>query len=171
MDIEKISEAVKKVVKEMGIAEENGTKATQNVTLSAAKLLAEEVIKEATRRNMKIVVAVANAGGNPVLVECMDDSFIASYKIAVDKAYTSVALKMPTKDLAKLANPNGGSLYGIQNVSDRIVIFGGGEPLEVNGQIVGAVAVSGGTAEQDTSLGEFAKNKFKEILSWRLTKN
>lgn len=165
MDRENISEIVKKVIGELNLNKINtGVRKVNHITLSLAKTLIDEVIKEAKSRNMKIVVAVVDASGNPIAVECMDDSFIASYKIALDKAYTSVALKMSTKELASLTNPNGGSLYGIQNQNERIVIFGGGEPLILNGEIIGGIAVSGGTAEQDTSLGEFAKNKFKEII-------
>lgn len=165
MEIEKISEAIEKVVKEMGIDTGKYTVSKKSVSLELAEKLTKAVIEEAKSRNMKIVVAVSDCSGNPICVKCMDDSFIASYKIAIDKAYTVVALKMPTKDLARLANPNGGSLYGIQNVDPRIVIFGGGEPLKINGEIVGGVAVSGGTAEQDTAMGEFAERKFKEITN------
>lgn len=171
MDIENVSKAIEKAIRELNLAS-SGKVAydTDSITLEVATKLIREVEKEAERRGMKVVVAVVNAGGNPVAIHCMDDSYIASYEIALNKAYTTVALKMPTKELAKLANPNGGSLYGIQNANPRIVIFGGGEPLEYNGKIIGGVAVSGGTAEQDSSLGEFAKKTFKEITSWQLTR-
>ncbi len=171
MDIEKVSEAIGKAVRELNLAYNgNVVYKTDSITLELSTKLIEKVEKEAVKRGMKVVVAVVNAGGNPVAVHCMDDSFMASYEIALNKAYTAVALKMPTKELAKLANPNGGSLYGIQNANPRVVIFGGGEPLEYNGKIIGGVAVSGGTAVEDTSLGEFAKNTFKEMISWQLTK-
>lgn len=161
MDTQKISQAINKVIGEMGI----GMFPPKGVTLEVANKIIKGVMEEAKRRDMKVVVAVADAGGNPVAVQCMDDSYYVSYKIALDKAYTSVSIKMATKELAKLANPNGGSLYGIQFTDPRIVIFGGGEALEYGGRIVGGVGVSGGTAEQDTQLGEYAKKIFKEITS------
>ena len=65
---------------------------------------------------VKAVVAVYNAAARPVAVECMDDSYIASYDVAVNKAYTVVSLKMSTMELKPLAQP-GGALYGIQSVS------------------------------------------------------
>jgi uncharacterized protein GlcG (DUF336 family) len=72
---------------------------------------------------------------------------------------------MPTSDLATLAAP-GGSLYGIQFTNNgRIVIFGGGVPLVRGGVIVGGFGVSGGTAQQDTELGEYAKRYFTEALT------
>ncbi len=136
----------------------------EKMTLSAAKKTIEAVEKKAAEMGVKAVVALSDAGGNPIAVECMDDAFIASYDIAVNKAYTVVALKMPTKNLATLAAP-GGSLYGIQFTNGgKIVIFGGGEPLvDKNGNVIGGLGVSGGTAEQDTKLGEYGKAFFENL--------
>ena len=118
----------------------------------------------AAGQGIKVVTAVCDAGGNPVAMLRADDAFIASVDIAMNKAYTSVSLKMSTEQLSHLARPDG-SLYGIQFTNNnRIVIFGGGVPLEVNGVIVGGFGVSGGTAEQDTALGEFAKQFYEKEL-------
>ena len=71
---------------------------------------------------------------------------------------------MPTKKLAELAAP-GGSLYGIQFTNNgRIVIFGGGEPLMKEGKVMGGLGVSGGSAEQDTLLGEYGRDYFVNNL-------
>ena len=111
------------------------------------------------------VVAMTNEGANPVLVHCMEDSFIASYDVALSKAYTVVALKMSTINLKELAQP-GGSLYGIQNTNNgRIVIFGGGEPLMIKGKVIGGLGVSGGTEEQDTKLAAYGKEVFEGLLN------
>ena len=105
-----------------------------------------------------------NSGANPVLVHCMDDSFIASYDVAFNKAYTVVGLKISTIELKKLAQP-GGSLYGVQNTNGgRIVIFGGGEPLMAGGRIVGGLGVSGGTEEEDTALAAYGRQVFMELV-------
>lgn len=133
------------------------------MTLDKAKKLADAVAEKAKEMGVKAVIAVADKGGNPVLVQSMDDAYLASWDVALQKSYTVVALKMSTAKLAELAAP-GGSLYGIQFTNQgRIVIFGGGEPLEVEGKIVGGLGVSGGSAEQDTALAAFGKEKFKEI--------
>ncbi len=136
---------------------------TEDMTLYAAQVLASKVRAEAKRLNVNAVVAITNKGGNPVLVECSDNSFIASYDIALNKAWTVVSLKMNTKELSKLAKPDG-SLYGIQFTNNgRIVIFGGGEPLRnKNGVIIGGLGVSGGTEEQDTKLAEFGRKEFEK---------
>jgi uncharacterized protein GlcG (DUF336 family) len=93
----------------------------------------------------------------------MDNAYIASYDVAVNKAFTVVSLKMSTSTLKPLAQP-GGSLYGIQFTNNgKIVIFGGGEPLlNAKGDIIGGLGVSGGTEEQDTALAEYGKQIFEK---------
>lgn len=138
-----------------------------SITLEQAKYLIERVEEKAKEIGVKAVIAVSNSGANPVAVHCMDDSFIASYDVAFQKAYTVVALKMSTIRLKELSQP-GGSLYGIQNTNQgRIVIFGGGEPLVHNGRVLGGLGVSGGTEEQDTALAEYGKQIAKEAFSWQ----
>jgi uncharacterized protein GlcG (DUF336 family) len=134
-----------------------------DMTLDMALALSEAVRKKASEIGVKAVVAVSNRGGNPVLVQCMDDSYIASYDIALNKAYTSVALKMSTCRLSELAKP-GSSLYGIQFTNQgKIVIFGGGEPLcNRKGEIIGAIGVSGGSESEDTALAAYGKEIFEK---------
>ncbi len=133
-----------------------------DMTLSAARRLSEAVRRKAKEMGVNAVVAISNKGANPVLVECMDDSFIASYDVAFGKAYTVVSLKMSTANLKPLAQP-GGSLYGIQFTNGgKIVIFGGGEPLyNKKGELIGGLGVSGGTEAQDTALAAFGKKFFE----------
>ena len=138
-------------------------KAPQDITLDVALLLVEKIKAKAKEMGVKAVVAVSNKSGHPVLAECMDDSYIASYDIAVQKAFTVVSLKMSTSQLKPLALP-GGSLYGIQFTNGgKIVIFGGGEPLKnASGEIVGGLGVSGGSEEQDTALARYGKEIFEK---------
>ena len=134
------------------------------MSLSIAKRLTEKVELEAKRIGLNVVIAVSNSAARPVLVECMDNSYIASYDIAFNKAYTAVALKMSTIDLKALSQPNQ-SLYGIQFTNDgKIVIFGGGIPLKVNGKIVGGLGISGGSEEQDTYLAAYGEKVFNEMM-------
>lgn len=141
-------------------------KASSVMNLKTAKALIELVEEEAKRVGVKAVVAVSDAAGRPIAIHCMDGAYIGSFDVALNKTYTSVAFQMPTSKLAELAAP-GGSLYGIQHTNEgKIVIFGGGEPLYVEGILVGALGVSGGTAEQDTKLGEYGKNKLKDVIAW-----
>lgn len=138
--------------------------ASQSLTLQKAEQLAELVLKRAAEMGVNAVVAVADSGGNPVLCKRADNAFLASWDIALGKAYTVTALKTSTAKLSVLAAP-GGELYGIQFTNGgKIVIFGGGDPLrDSNGTLVGGLGVSGGTEGQDTSLSEYGAEIFKQL--------
>lgn len=135
------------------------------MTLAMADQLADAVLAEAKRIGVKAVVCVSDSGGHPKLVKSMDDAYIASYDVAVNKAFTAVALKMSTIALKPLAQP-GESLYGIQFTNGgRIVIFGGGDPLlGEKGKIIGGLGVSGGSEEQDTALSAYGKTYFESNM-------
>lgn len=156
MNNQDISKVVSKVIENLSVKE---------MTLSLAQRVSAKVIDKATEMGVNAVVAIADKGANPILVLSMDDAYIASYDIAVNKAYTCASLKMSTKKLQGLSQP-GQPLYGIQFTNQgKIVIFGGGEPLEVNGKVIGAIGVSGGSEEEDTLLGAYGRKVFEEEIS------
>jgi len=131
------------------------------MTLEVAKRLIAKIEEKAKEWDMRIVAAVSDASGRPVAVHCMDGAFHGSFDVAVNKCYTSTAFQMPTSALAKLCRPDG-ELYGLQFSNDgKVMILGGGVPLRVNGQIVGALGVSGGTAKMDTELAEYGEKIFE----------
>ncbi len=136
-----------------------------SITLKQANALVEAVMQRASEMGVRAVVAVADRHTNPITVQCMEDSYVASYDIALNKAYTVTALKMPTTALKTLAAP-GGDLYGIQFTNQgKIVIFGGGVPLyDKAGRIVGGLGVSGGSETEDTALAEYGGKVFTEGL-------
>lgn len=160
-ELSKIVESVvKKVVSSQSEENFNG-----KLTLSLAKKLVAKLEQKAKEIGVNAVIAICDAGARPILVESMDDAFIASYDIALNKAYTVVSLKMSTKKLKTLSQPDG-ELYGIQFTNNgQIVIFGGGEPLTSGGKVIGGLGVSGGTEEQDTYLASFGKEIFKTLLT------
>lgn len=105
-------------------------------------------------------IAVVDAGGNLVAHIRMDHAWIGSVDIAINKAFTARAFDTPTDALAENAQP-GTQFYGIQESNNgRVMIFAGGVPLQRDGQVVGAVGVSGGTGEQDQSVVEAAAKAF-----------
>lgn len=137
--------------------------ASLRVTLPQARELIRAVEQRAAEMGVNAVVAVSDAAGHVVAVECMENAYIASFDVAVNKAFTVTALQMSTAQLKPLAQP-GASLYGIQFTNGgKIVIFGGGEPLKRGGRIVGGLGVSGGTEEQDTALAAFGAEIFAKI--------
>jgi len=137
----------------------------KNMNLQLAKALIERIERKASEMKISVVIAVVDQAARMVAVHCMDDAYIASYDIAVNKAFTSAGLKMSTEVLGNLSQP-GQPLYGIQHTNEgRIVVFGGGEVLEDKGKIFGALGVSGGSAEEDTELAAYGKKIFKEVLA------
>lgn len=127
------------------------------IGLDEAKALTEKIEKEAERRGKKAVIAICNEQGNPVSVHVMDGAYLVSFDVAVKKAYTAVALKMPTIKLAELVKP-GATFYGLSG--DKIITIGGGVPIERDGKVIGGLGVSGGTGEEDNSLCEYALSVF-----------
>src|SRR5699024_12683106 len=92
-------------------------------------------------------ISVVYYGGNLIAVHRMDDAWLASVDIVQNKAWTSVALKMPTSNLEEATVPHA-ELYGLNTTNQgRIVVFGGGFPREVGGRVVGAVGASGSRVE------------------------
>ncbi len=143
---------------------EEQTSYSQNVregsmNLKYAEEIVEAVMKKAREIGVLSVCVVCDSGGNPILLKRDDDAFIASVNVALNKAYTSVSLKMPTKKLETLTKP-GDPLYGIQHQDPKIVVFGGGIPIYSNGVIIGGFGVSGGSLEQDTYLADYADSLF-----------
>ena len=163
MNEHEIARLVKATVSKM--YGEDKPEGLSDMTLDLARKLIRKVVDKAAEMGLNVVVAVSNRAARPVAVECMDDSYIVSYDVAVKKAYTVVAIKMSTKELKPLCQP-GAPLYGIELTNDgQIVIFGGGVPLKVGGQVIGGLGVSGGTEEQDTYLAEYGASVFEEELS------
>ena len=123
------------------------------INLTQAKSMLEKIEHKAKESNLPIVAACVNASGNPVALHVMDGAFLISYEAALAKAYTSAALKMPTAELNRLVQP-GQPFYGLESIGGgKILPIGGGVPLfDRDGQLVGAIGVSGGTAEQDHEL-------------------
>ena len=122
-------------------------------------------MQRAREEGMRLVAAVCDAGGNLLSLQRDDDAIFASIDIAQNKAFTSASLKMTTEEVGRLSQP-GAPLYGIQQTNGgRIVIFGGGVPLVKDGRVVGALGVSGGTAEQDTAMSNFGDEVAQYILN------
>lgn len=134
------------------------------VTLELAKELIAGAEAEAKKIGVAMVISVVDEGGNLIAVHRMDDAWLASIEIAQNKAWTSVALKMPTANLAAATVP-AAELYGLNTTnSGRLVVFGGGIPLVSDGKVVGAVGVSGSTVPHDVQVAEAAVKVFEQKL-------
>lgn len=134
------------------------------LTLTAAKKLLEIAEERARQLGLNSDIAIVDEGGNLVAFYRMDNARIAGIDIAQGKAWTSVAMQMPTANLAQTALP-GGATYGINTTNQgRIVILGGGIPLKDQGKVVGGIGVSGGTSAQDIDVANAAVQAFENRL-------
>ncbi|EJP6472290.1 heme-binding protein [Clostridium botulinum] len=128
----------------------------KQISLESVKKMAEAAEKKASEMNVPVVFTAVDAGGNLMLLHRMENAFITSLDIATNKAFTALALKIPTNEVTPNIQP-GASLYGLQLSNNcRIATFGGGFPIVVDGEIVGAVGVSGGTVEEDMEIAKYA---------------
>lgn len=128
----------------------------KSVSLDDAQRVIQAGIAKAKEIGSPSNIAVTDAGGNLLAFARMDEAWLGSIDIAINKAFTSRAFNIATKQLAGFAQP-GQQFYGI-HVSNhgRVMIFAGGLPLKNGDKVVGAVGVSGGTGEQDQQIVEAA---------------
>jgi uncharacterized protein GlcG (DUF336 family) len=133
------------------------------ITLNDAKKIIGAAERKAAAIDQPMNIAVADAGGNLVAHVRMDGAWMGSIDISINKAFTSRAFDIATKDLARLAQP-GGDFFGIHASNDgRIMVFAGGIPLKRDGQVVGAVGVSGGSGAQDHAVAEAGVSAFERM--------
>jgi len=131
-------------------------KQQQIATLEDARRVIAAGEEMAQELGQAMNIAVVDAGGNLIAHERMDGAWIGSIDVSINKAFTARAFDLATDALAPNAQP-GHQFYGIQGSNGgRITIFAGGVPLVSNGQVVGAVGVSGGDGKQDQTVAEAA---------------
>lgn len=128
--------------------------ALESVTIEEAQSIVSATQEKAREIGQPMNIAVAEIGGNLKAFARMEQAWLASIDIAVNKAFTAASLGLSTQELAEMAQP-GQPLFGIHATNGgRIVIFAGGIPLLRDGDVVGAVGVSGGTVDQDQEVAE-----------------
>ena len=119
------------------------------LTLSVASAIVAGAEGHAQRLGIAISCAVVDSGDQLVAFERMDGADLVTISLAKDKAFTALVNHMPTSELAPMVQP-GTEFYGYDSLAGgRMIVFGGGLPIEMAGVLVGAVGVSGGSAEQD----------------------
>ena len=124
------------------------------VTLNDARRVIAAAEKQAEEIGQPMNIAVVDEGGNLVAHVRMDGAWIGSIDISINKAFTSRAFDIATKDLAAHSQ-SGGQFFGIHvSHNGRVMIFAGGVPLKCDGKVVGGIGVSGGSGEQDQAVAE-----------------
>lgn len=135
-------------------------KETKIITLKAAKLMGEKALEKSEELNKSFVFSVVDAGGHIIYVQRMEDSFITSIDISINKAFTAATMKRTTELLTDKIKPES-ELFGLNNTNNgKIIPFGGGLPIIVEGKVIGGIGVSGGKVSEDI---EVAKNALKAL--------
>ncbi len=138
---------------------------TDRVNLGIAKTLIDKLEQYSKQKGMNTVIAMCGPDGNMIAVHNMDGALLASFDVAMKKAYTAVAVKMSTLELGKLAVP-GGTFYGVDKADNgRLIIIGGGVPLIIGNRIMGGLGISGGTGEQDHEIALYGQSLLIELMS------
>jgi uncharacterized protein GlcG (DUF336 family) len=128
----------------------------QSISLADAQRVIAAGQAKAEENGQPSNIAVVDAGGNLVAHVRMDRAWIGSVDVSINKAFTARAFDTTTRDLADMAGP-GKEFFGIHaSNGGRVMIFAGGIPLRQNGQVIGAVGVSGGTGKQDQDVADAA---------------
>ena len=125
-----------------------------SLTLEDARRIISAAEQRAVEIGQPMNVAVVDGGGNLVAHVRQDGAWIGSIDISISKAWTSRAFDISTGDLGANSQP-GQQFFGIHTANGgRVAIFAGGVPLTRDGQVVGAVGVSGGSGEQDQTVAD-----------------
>ena len=117
------------------------------IGLEAAKKVAGPAIAEAARNNWAMAVAIVDTAGDLVYFERMDSTQTGSVAVALDKARSAARFKRPTKAFQDMLSSGGDGLR-VFRIKGAVPVEGG-VPIVIDGKIVGAVGVSGGTSPQD----------------------
>ncbi len=125
-----------------------------DITMMQAREAVVAARERAAKLDVKMNIAVVDAGANLKAFLRMDDAWLGSIDIAIKKARTARFFDMPTGAIGQLSQP-GGSLYNIEHSNGGLITFPGGLPIKNDaGRIIGAIGVSGDTVENDHPVAE-----------------
>jgi len=127
-------------------------------TLQDAALLAQFASEAADDAQVPVVFSLVDASGQKRYFFSMDNALLISHSLAEQKAWTAVALKMSTEELAGQILP-GAALYGLHS-HPGLCCFGGGVPCWSEGRLLGAIGISGGTVAEDIAIAQATIARF-----------
>lgn len=132
-----------------------------NITLKQAQTAIEAAEKKSTELGVKMNIAVVDSGANLTSFARMENAWLGSIDIAIKKAKTARFFDMETGEIGKLSQP-GESLFNIEHSNNGLITFPGGVPVKgKDGEIIGAVGVSGSSVENDHEVATYAVNAIK----------
>jgi glc operon protein GlcG len=129
------------------------------ISLEDAKKVAAPALAEARKNNWNMAVAIVDPGGNLIYYEKQDNAQLGSANISIAKARSAALFKRPTKAFQDMLSAGGEGLRVLR--LEGAVPIEGGIPLVMDGKIVGAIGVSGGTSAQDSQCAKAGADMLK----------
>ena len=136
--------------------------AKKSLTLEAAKLMAAAAEAAAAKNGWKVEIAVVDDGGHALLVHRLDGTQSSSVPTAMGKARSAVAYKRPTRILEEMINQG---RFSFLSAGGDPVALQGGLPIEVDGQLVGGIGVSGVKASDDEVVARAGLDALRDALA------
>jgi len=120
----------------------------KSIDIATAQRAVAAAAKKASELGLKMCIAVSDESGDLKAFERMDGAPKLSIEIAENKAFTAASYSMPTHIWYEFIKDDPPLLHGITH-TPRLVIYGGGFPIVLEGEVVGAIGISGGHYKQD----------------------
>jgi len=125
-----------------------------NITLEQAEKMIAVAKDKSMALDTKMNIAIVDAGANLVAFARMNGAWLGSLDISIKKAKTARFFDMNTGVIGELSQP-GGSLFNIEHSNNGLITFPGGIPVkDDNGNVIGAIGVSGSSVENDHAVAE-----------------
>lgn len=130
------------------------------VTMAEANTIISDAVSKATGLSVPVNIAVLDPGTHLKVFARMDGAVLGSVDIAMEKARTAALFRMNSEELFEFCKP-GGTSFGLERTNGGLVVFAGGRPLyDPEGEVIGAVGVSGGSVPQDDAIAKAAAAGF-----------
>ncbi len=126
----------------------DGLVSRRHLSLDLALSLLARVREEAQARGLSLAAAVVDDAGHVLASQRMDGAALGAMQLALGKAFTAASWAAPSGAFSRSTQP-GGDDWGWNTTDPRIVVYAGGLPLLVDGELVGGIGASGGTAAED----------------------
>ncbi|MFC3202871.1 heme-binding protein [Alteromonas oceani] len=127
---------------------------TTSMTLAAARRHIADAISKSEQLGIKVCIAIVDSGAHLVAFERMDGAFLGSVDIAIKKARTSALFPLESGQLGALIRSE--QLTGFESSNENLMGFNGGVPIFAGDDQIGAIGISGGSAEEDLAIARAA---------------
>jgi uncharacterized protein GlcG (DUF336 family) len=125
-----------------------------SINQEIASHILERAETKARELSVNVCIAITDTGGHLYAFQRMDNAFIGSVDVAIKKANTSSMFPLPTADFGTLIRDE--HLTGMELSNQGLIGFAGGQPISRDGHLIGAIGISGASAEQDAAIAEYA---------------